>query len=245
MKIIKPYSAQGSKKEQVAKMFNAISKQYDFLNRILSVGIDINWRNKTVRQVKNSGAKKILDVATGTADLAISLSKKIPNSSVTGIDISSGMLEVGNKKIKQKKVSNNVNLVLGDGESLPFDNNSFDAVTVAFGVRNFENLEKGLMEMERVLKPGGILAILEFSKPESAPFKQIYFLYFKYILPALGRWISKDASAYSYLPASVEAFPYGNNFLDKLKNAKLERFKIRSLTFGIASLYTAHTPQKI
>lgn len=245
MKIIKPYSAQGSKKEQVAKMFNAISKQYDFLNRILSVGIDINWRNKTVRQVKNSGAKKILDVATGTADLAISLSKKIPNSSITGIDISSGMLEVGNKKIKQKKVSNNVNLVLGDGESLPFDNNSFDAVTVAFGVRNFENLEKGLMEMVRVLKPGGILAILEFSKPKSAPFKQIYFLYFKYILPALGRWISKDPSAYSYLPASVEAFPYGNNFLDKLKNAKLERLKIRSLTFGIASLYTAHTPQKI
>ncbi len=245
MKIIKPYSAQGSKKEQVAEMFNSISKQYDFLNRVLSIGIDVNWRNKTVRQIKDSGAKKILDVATGTADLAISLGKKIPNSKITGIDISSGMLEVGNEKIKRKKVSNNVKLILGDGEYLPFKDNSFDAVTVAFGVRNFENLEGGLMEMERVLKPGGILAILEFSKPERAPFKQIYFLYFKYILPTIGKWISKDASAYSYLPASVEAFPYGDAFLNKLKKAKLERFNIRPLTFGIASLYSAHTSKKI
>ncbi|CAI8341166.1 MAG: Demethylmenaquinone methyltransferase [Owenweeksia sp. TMED14] len=241
MKIVKPYHLDGSKKEQVAKMFNSISKRYDFLNRFLSLGIDINWRNKTVQFIKTTGAKSILDVATGTADLAISLRNKIPDSKITGIDISSGMLEVGQQKITRRKLDSNISLILGDGEALPFPDHSYDAVTVAFGVRNFENLENGLLEIQRVLKPGGSVGVLEFSKPEKFPFKQIYFFYFKYILPTVGRIVSKDPSAYSYLPASVEEFPYGQNFITKLSDSGFINIKAEPLTFGVASLYTAHT----
>ena len=244
MQPVKPYSAEGSKKEQVAHMFNAISKRYDVLNRTLSLGIDVLWRKKTVRAVRHTGAVDILDVATGTADLAIALHRGIAGSRVQGVDISAGMLEVGREKITRRGLDPHIPLHLGDGESLPFEAASFDAVTVAFGVRNFEHLEKGLVDMGRVLRPGGCLAVLEFSQPESFPFRQIYFFYFKYILPTIGRWVSKDSSAYTYLPASVEAFPYGQAFAAKLHEAGFERIRIKPLTFGIASLYVAHTPSK-
>lgn len=244
MQPVKPYSAEGSKKEQVAHMFNAISKRYDVLNRTLSMGIDVLWRKKTVRAVRQTGAVDILDVATGTADLAIAMHRGIAGSRVQGVDISAGMLEVGREKITRRGLDPHIPLHLGDGESLPFEAASFDAVTVAFGVRNFEHLEKGLVDMGRVLRPGGCLAVLEFSQPESFPFRQIYFFYFKYILPTIGRWVSKDSSAYTYLPASVEAFPYGQAFAAKLQEAGFERIRIKPLTFGIASLYVAHTPSK-
>ena len=244
MKIVKPYHKEGSKKKQVAEMFDSISQRYDFLNRFLSLGIDINWRRRTVNFLKKTDATSILDVATGTADLAISINKGIPNSQVTGIDISSGMIKVGKQKIPRRKLNSSVKLIIGDGENLPFEDDSFDAVTVAFGVRNFEDLEKGLSEMNRVTKPGGCIAILEFSKPEKAPFKQIYFFYFKYILPTLGRWLSKDASAYSYLPASVDAFPYGEKFMSKLSEFNFKNIQSQPLTFGIATLYVAYTSRK-
>jgi len=239
---VKPYRAEGSKKEQVAQMFNAISKRYDVLNRTLSMGIDVLWRKKTVRSLRQTGAIDILDVATGTADLAIALHRGIAGSRVQGVDISAGMLEVGREKITRRGLDPHIPLHLGDGESLPFEAASFDAVTVAFGVRNFEHLEKGLVDMGRVLRPGGCLAVLEFSQPESFPFRQLYFFYFKHILPTIGRWVSKDSSAYTYLPASVEAFPYGEAFAAKLQEAGFERISIKPLTFGIASLYLAHTP---
>jgi demethylmenaquinone methyltransferase/2-methoxy-6-polyprenyl-1,4-benzoquinol methylase len=244
MQPVKPYSAEGSKKEQVAQMFNAISKRYDVLNRTLSMGIDVLWRKKTVRSVRKSGALDILDVATGTADLAIALHSGIPGSRVQGVDISAGMLEVGREKITRRGLDPHIPLHLGDGESLPFEAASFDAVTVAFGVRNFEHLEKGLQDMGRVLRPGGCLAVLEFSQPETFPFRQLYFFYFKHILPTIGRWVSKDSAAYTYLPASVEAFPYGQAFAAKLRDAGFEHIAIQPLTFGIASLYLAYTPKQ-
>jgi len=238
---VKPYSAEGSKKEQVAHMFNAISKRYDVLNRTLSLGIDVLWRRRTVAAVRKAGAKDILDVATGTADLAIALHRGISGSRVQGVDISAGMLDVGREKITRRGLDPNIPLHLGDGESLPFENASFDAVTVAFGVRNFEHLEQGLRDMKRVLRPGGSLAVLEFSQPESFPFRPLYFFYFKHILPTIGKWVSKDSSAYTYLPASVEAFPYGDAFAQKLKEAGFTQVSIHPLTFGVASLYVAHT----
>ncbi|MDG1253518.1 MAG: bifunctional demethylmenaquinone methyltransferase/2-methoxy-6-polyprenyl-1,4-benzoquinol methylase UbiE [Schleiferiaceae bacterium] len=241
MNHVKPYSSEGSKKEQVASMFDAISERYDVLNRTLSLGIDVIWRKITIAAVRKTGAKKILDVATGTADLAIALHRGIQGSQVEGIDISAGMLEVGRKKITRRGLDPHLPLHLGDGEALPFEAATFDAVTVAFGVRNFEHLEKGLVDMRRVLRPGGHLAVLEFSQPESFPFRQIYFFYFKHILPSIGKWLSKDSAAYTYLPASVEAFPYGEAFSAKLKAAGFSHVTIRPLTFGIASLYLAHT----
>ena len=244
MQPVKPYSAEGSKKAQVAQMFNAISKRYDVLNRTLSMGIDVLWRKKTVRSVRKAGALDILDVATGTADLAIALHRGIPGSRVQGVDISAGMLEVGREKITRRGLDPHIPLHLGDGESLPFEAASFDAVTVAFGVRNFEHLEKGLKDMGRVLRPGGCLAVLEFSQPESFPFRQLYFFYFKHILPTIGRWVSKDSAAYTYLPASVEAFPYGEAFAAKLREAGFQYIAIMPLTFGIASLYLAYTPKQ-
>ena len=238
MSSVKPYSEDGSKKEQVADMFDAISTRYDLLNRVLSMGIDTLWRRRTVKAIRHRKAKNILDVATGTGDLAIALSK-IPGSRITGADISKGMLEVGRQKIAARKLDDRIELVLGDGEKLPFDDNHFDAATVAFGVRNFENLQAGLQDMRRVIKPGGTLAVLEFSQPQSFPFRQIYFFYFRAILPFVGRLVSKDRRAYTYLPESVEAFPYGQAFVDELKQAGYESIGRRPLTFGIATLYLA------
>ena len=239
MSEVKPYRPEGSKKEQVAAMFNAISPKYDALNRILSAGIDQSWRRKTLREIRATGALKLLDVATGTADLALALAKGIPGSRVVGVDISSGMLEVGRSKVRAKDLEGRVRLDLGDGEQLPYEESSFGAVTVAFGVRNFENLEQGLRDMRRVLEPGGTLAVLEFSQPTAWPLRSFYLLYFKNILPRIGRMVSKDASAYTYLPNSVQAFPYGEAFAAKLREAGFKSVRVRPLTFGIASLYLA------
>jgi demethylmenaquinone methyltransferase/2-methoxy-6-polyprenyl-1,4-benzoquinol methylase len=239
MSEVKPYRPEGSKKEQVAAMFNAISPKYDALNRILSAGIDQSWRRKTLREIRATGALKLLDVATGTADLALALAKGIPGSKVVGVDISSGMLEVGRSKVRANDLEGRVRLDLGDGEQLPYEESSFGAVTVAFGVRNFENLEQGLRDMRRVLEPGGTLAVLEFSQPTAWPLRSLYLFYFKNILPRIGRMVSKDASAYTYLPNSVQAFPYGEAFAAKLREAGFQSVRVRPLTFGIASLYLA------
>ena len=238
MKPVKPYSQEGSKKAQVASMFNAIAKRYDLLNRTLSLGIDVIWRNITVKAVGKHQPIDLLDVATGTGDLAIALSH-IPNSHIYGIDIAQSMLAVAQVKIEKKHLDDRITLSHGDGESLPYKDASYDAVTVAFGVRNFENLMPGLKEMRRVLRPDGQIAILEFSQPERFPIKQIYHVYFKVILPVIGRLVSKDNAAYTYLPESVDAFPYGQTFLDKLQEAGFRDLHHRPLTFGIATLYTA------
>ncbi len=239
MSEVKPYRPEGSKKEQVAEMFNAISPKYDALNRILSAGIDQSWRRKTLREIRATGALNLLDVATGTADLALALAKGIPGSRVVGVDISAGMLEVGRSKVRARDLEGRVRLDLGDGEQLPYEESSFGAVTVAFGVRNFENLEQGLRDMRRVLEPGGTLAVLEFSQPSAWPLRSLYLFYFKNILPRIGRLVSKDASAYTYLPNSVQAFPYGEAFAAKLREAGFKSVRVRPLTFGIASLYLA------
>lgn len=234
-----PYKEEvGSKKEQVATMFNNISKKYDFLNHFLSMGIDIVWRKKAIRLLKDKQPKQMLDIATGTGDFAIAALKLNPTK-VTGIDISEGMLNVGKEKIKAKGLSNKIELQLGDSENLKFDDETFDAYTVGFGVRNFENLEKGLTEMLRVLKPNGTAIILEFSKPKKFPIKQIYNFYFNKILPSIGKIVSKDNAAYTYLPESVDAFPDGKDFIIILNKIGYREAKAIPLMFGIASIYKA------
>ncbi|MFI5222404.1 MAG: bifunctional demethylmenaquinone methyltransferase/2-methoxy-6-polyprenyl-1,4-benzoquinol methylase UbiE [Bacteroidia bacterium] len=227
-----------SKKEQVEKMFDSIAVRYDFLNRFLSLGIDRGWRKKAIHSLKEIHPKQILDVATGTGDLAIATLKLNPEK-VTGVDISEAMLLIGREKIKKLDLQHKIELMKDDSENLHFGENTFDAVTVAFGVRNFENLQRGLNEMFRVLRPGGKAAILEFSKPRSFPFKQIYHFYFTLLLPLFGRMISKSKNAYSYLPESVKHFPDGQNFADYLSNSGFRDIKIQPLTFGICTLYTA------
>jgi demethylmenaquinone methyltransferase/2-methoxy-6-polyprenyl-1,4-benzoquinol methylase len=217
-------------------MFNNISKHYDLLNHVLSLGIDVIWRKKAIKMLQKDQPKLILDIATGTGDFAIEALALHPNK-VIGVDISEGMLEEGRKKIKKKKLDHLIELQLGDSEKLLFPENNFDAVIVSFGVRNFENLEKGLSDMYRVLKPGGKTVIVEFSKPEKFPLKQGYNFYFRYILPQIGKLVSKDNEAYTYLPESVQAFPYGNKFLEILEKVGFKNTKCRSLTFGISSIY--------
>lgn len=232
-----PYKNQNSsKKEQVATMFNNISKRYDLLNHLLSLGIDIYWRKQAIQMLKPENPKNILDIATGTGDFAIEALAIKPDK-VIGVDISEGMLEVGRKKLQRMQLEDKIELRLGDSERLDFDDNIFDAIIVAFGVRNFENLEKGLADMYRVLKPGGSVVILEFSKPQKFPFKQLYNFYFKFILPIIGRIISKDQSAYTYLPESVQAFPDGKAFLNVLSKVGYKNTICRTLTFGISSIY--------
>lgn len=236
---IVPYKDQNnSKKEQVATMFNNISKRYDLLNHLLSLGIDIYWRKQAIRMLKSEKPKSILDIATGTADFAIEALALQPDK-VVGVDISEGMLDVGRKKLKRMQLSDKIELKLGDSEKLPFDDNIFDAIIVGFGVRNFENLEQGLTDMYRVLKPGGSVVILEFSKPQKFPFKQLYNFYFKSVLPIIGRIVSKDQSAYTYLPESVQAFPNGEAFLKVLNKTGFKNTICRALTFGISSIYMA------
>ena len=236
--MVVPYKEEHSgKKEQVARMFDNISGRYDFLNHLLSLGIDIHWRKKAIRELKEIQPKLILDVATGTGDFAIQALDLQPDK-VIGIDISKGMLEVGRKKMKERQLDQKIELISGDSENLPFEENKFDAVIVAFGVRNFENLEKGLAEIFRVVKPGGKVVILEFSKPSHFPFKQLYNFYFKFVLPKIGRLISQDQAAYTYLPESVQAFPDGNNFLKILSGIGYKNAACKPLTFGISSLYT-------
>jgi demethylmenaquinone methyltransferase / 2-methoxy-6-polyprenyl-1,4-benzoquinol methylase len=233
-----PYKEdQAGKKQQVARMFDSISGNYDFLNHFLSLGIDIRWRKKAINLLADGKPKIILDVATGTGDFAVETLKLNPEQ-VIGVDISEGMLEVGRKKMKARGYEHKIDLRLGDSENLPFEENKFDAVIVAFGVRNFENLEKGLSEMHRVLKPGGRMVVLEFSKPRAFPFKQLYNFYFNFILPKIGRLISRDPAAYTYLPESVQAFPDGDDFTSILKRLGFNQTSCKPLTFGISSLYT-------
>ena len=234
-----PYKQENSgKKEQVAKMFNNISHRYDFLNHFLSLGIDRNWRKTAIRFLKPLRPLFILDVATGTGDFAIQALTLHPEK-VTGVDISEGMLSIGRKKIERLKLADKVVLLKGDSENLQFADSAFDAVTVGFGVRNFEDLEKGLGEIRRVLKPDGMLVVLEFSRPRKFPMRQLYNFYFKNILPGLGRLISNDKSAYTYLPESVEAFPDGMDFENILKKVGFKETACKPLTFGISSIYTA------
>ena len=226
-----------TKKEQVADMFDNIAFRYDFLNRFLSGGIDIVWRRKAIKQLKDLQPKNILDVATGTADVALMTYKMLKPEKITGIDISNGMLEFGRKKIAKQNLQQVINLQQADSENLPFANETFDAVTVAFGVRNFEHLEKGLSEMLRVLKPGGKLVVLEFSKPKQTGFKKLYTLYMKTITPGLGKLFSGSKSAYSYLNDSVQAFPEGEKFKEIMNSTGYKDTYFKSLSLGICSIY--------
>ena len=234
---VTPYNNLETKKKQVTKMFDNIAGSYDFLNHTLSLGMDNIWRKIAIKELSNKPST-ILDIATGTADFAISASK-YTNATITGIDISQGMLDVGVEKITKKGLTNRIQLQLADSEKLPFQDNSYDAITAGFGVRNFEDLNKGLSEMYRTLKSGGKVAILEPSEPTNFPLKQFYNLYFHHILPFIGGIISKDKNAYTYLPDSVSAFPSGKDFLTVLDKVGFKESKHIPLTFGIVSLYIA------
>jgi demethylmenaquinone methyltransferase/2-methoxy-6-polyprenyl-1,4-benzoquinol methylase len=226
-----------SKKEQVALMFNRIAPQYDFLNRFLSAGIDISWRKKALGSLKSINPQDILDVATGTADVAILATKILAPKKIIGIDISEGMLELGRKKIHEAQLENTIELQLGDSEALNFADNSFDAVTVSFGVRNFQHLEKGLSEINRVLKPGGKLVILEFSRPSLPGIQQIYNLYMSIVAPGMGRLFSKNRDAYQYLNDSVQKFPEGKEFIQILSSTGFSNTSFNRLSLGICSIY--------
>ncbi len=225
-----------SKKQQIENMFDGIAGKYDFLNRLLSFNIDVVWRKKVIQLLKPYKPQRILDVATGTADLAIALVALKPIS-VIGIDISAGMLEIGRQKIAKKALQYQIQLQKEDSENLPFESNSFDAITVAFGIRNFENLQKGLLEIYRVLQPEGQFVILEFSKVKTPFIKQFYHFYFRYVTPTIGKLFSKSANAYTYLPNSVQVFPEGEEMCVILQNVGFKKVKCKSLSFGIASIF--------
>ena len=226
------------KKEQVTKMFDTISGEYDGLNRVISFGIDIKWRKKVVELVKNKHPKTVLDIATGTGDLAINLAETSAEK-IVGLDISPGMLNVGKQKVQAKNLDNKIDMIIGDSENMPFEDNSFDAITVAFGVRNFETLENGLKDILRVLKPGGIFVILETSVPTKFPYKQGYKVYSKFILPTIGKLFSKDKTAYKYLSESASVFPYGDALNNILRNIGFINVEDKPQTFGVATIYTA------
>ena len=234
---VKPYNTDKSKKEEVAQMFNNISARYDFLNHFLSLGIDHIWRRKAVNKLREIQPKRILDLATGTGDFAIALLKLNPTQ-IIGMDISSGMLDVGKNKMKAKNVSHIIDMQLGDSENMPFEDGYFDAVTVGFGVRNYENLEKGLTEMLRVTRSGGKIVILEFSKPKRFPIKQAFGFYSRFIIPFFGKRISKDEKAYAYLPESVAAFPEGKAFTDILIKLGYKQVDATLVSGGIATIYS-------
>ncbi len=238
-KSVTPYKDSSlGKKEQVAQMFDNISGNYDGLNRVISFGTDVKWRKKVLAMVSAKNPETILDIATGTGDLAI-LMTKTNAKKIIGLDISAGMLDVGRKKIEQKKLSHRIEMVLGDSENIPFEDNCFDAITVAFGVRNFETLEKGLAEILRVLKPNGIFVILETSVPRKFPFRQGYYFYTKYILPLIGKLFSKDNSAYSYLSESASVFPYGEALNNILRKVGFIDVAAMPQTFDVATIYSA------
>ena len=226
-----------SKKKQVESMFDDIAYRYDFLNRFLSAGIDVLWRKKALKQLKSLSPKKLLDVATGTADVAIMANEILHPLEIIGIDISDGMLEIGRKKINKLELDKTISLINGDSEALPFSNESFDAVTVAFGVRNFQNLEAGLKEIQRVLKPGGKLVVLEFSKPNNIIVKGIYSFYMKIITPTFGKLFSKNKQAYAYLDASIQKFPEGKFFMEVLNRCDFKSIYQKKLSLGICSIY--------
>jgi len=236
---VNPYkNSDLGKKEQVTKMFDTISKEYDGLNRVISFGIDIKWRKKVVDIVKQQQPKTVLDIATGTGDLAINLAETSAEK-IIGLDISPGMLSVGKEKVKAKQLDNRIDMIIGDSENMPFEDNTFDAITVAFGVRNFETLDNGLKDILRVLKPGGTFVILETSVPTKFPFKQGYNAYSKYILPTIGKLFSKDKTAYKYLSESASVFPYGETLNNILRNIGFINVEDKPQTFGVATIYTA------
>ena len=234
---VKPYkNSDLGKKEQVTKMFDTISGDYDGLNRVISFGIDIKWRKKVVKIIAASHPDSILDIATGTGDLAINLAET-GASRIVGLDISSGMLEIGKQKINKKGLDAKIEMILGDSEKMPFEDNAFDAITVAFGVRNFETLENGLKEIYRVLKPGGTFVILETSMPTKTPYKQGYNFYTKNILPLIGKAFSKDRSAYKYLCESASVFPFGEALNNILRNIGFINVEDFPQTMGVATIY--------
>ncbi|MBK8500652.1 MAG: bifunctional demethylmenaquinone methyltransferase/2-methoxy-6-polyprenyl-1,4-benzoquinol methylase UbiE [Flavobacteriales bacterium] len=234
---VKPYTPDGSKREQVEHMFDAISPKYDLLNRLFSMGVDQGWRRKVIRLVAQEPVGHLLDVATGTADLAIMAAKRKAAERITGVDISEGMLAHGREKVKAQKLDERITLVRGDSAALPFADASFDAITVAFGVRNFEDLERGIADMVRVLKPNGRLFVLEFSKPRNALMGGLFRFYFHRVMPFVGKLVSRDSAAYTYLPKSVDAFPDGDAFVRILEKCGLREAKAQPLTGGIATLY--------
>ncbi|MFZ4797834.1 MAG: bifunctional demethylmenaquinone methyltransferase/2-methoxy-6-polyprenyl-1,4-benzoquinol methylase UbiE [Bacteroidia bacterium] len=241
MKVVKPdYNSSKSKKEQVEEMFDNVASRYDFLNRFLSLRIDTIWRKKAIAHLKSIQPQIVLDVATGTADLALEINKQLNPVKIIGLDLSEQMLAVGRIKVAKANLSNKIEMVKGDSENLIFDSNYFDAVTVSFGVRNFENLDKGLTEINRVLKTEGKLVVLEFSNPKTFPIKQIFGFYFKFILPTISRLVNKKSgNAYKYLPESVKYFPEGEEFAKHLRNCGFNNIIVQPLTFGTCTIYIA------
>lgn len=239
--VVKPYNKSASKKEEVKEMFNNISHKYDFLNHFLSLGIDKRWRKQAIGLLKNEKPELILDIATGTGDFAIAALKINPKK-VIGVDLSPGMLEKGRIKLTKRKLDSKIELLEGDSEQIAFPDNTFDAITVGFGVRNFEDLEKGLSEMLRILKPGKTAVILEFSKPKKFPVKQSFKFYSKFFIPLFGKLFSKDKRAYTYLPESVNVFPEGDAFLTILQKVGYIQTKAKLVSGGIATIYTGKKP---
>jgi demethylmenaquinone methyltransferase/2-methoxy-6-polyprenyl-1,4-benzoquinol methylase len=239
-KPVVPYSdVKGNKKEQVSSMFDRIAPTYDLLNRILSLGIDRSWRRKTVKQLNDIPLDHVLDIAPGTGDIAIEIARQFPETKVLGMDLADHMIDIGRKKTSRENLQSRIQFQRGDSENIPYSDNTFSAVTVAFGVRNFENTSLGLRECYRVLKPQGKFVVLEFSDPKLFPFKQIYRFYFKYILPFIGRITSSDRDAYNYLFRSVDAFPSGKEFVLLLRNAGFQNIRFKELTLGICTIYVA------
>ena len=241
-KVVKPYEKEGSKKIQVSNMFDKIAPYYDFLNGLLSMGIDTIWRKKAIQFLAQRQPQMVLDVATGTADLAIEAARSLNPRQIIGVDISNEMLDIGRNKIRKQNLTKQISLQEGDSENLDFADNTFDAITVAFGVRNFENLERGLKEMKRVLKSGGQLVVLEFSKPSIFPFRQVFNGYFKYVLPTIGKLTSKDPKAYKYLYESVQAFPDGQDFVSILEKTGFNSNQCKRLSLGICTIYSGIKP---
>ena len=239
---IKPFSGEGSKKEQVRSMFDRIAPRYDFMNRFLSIGIDISWRKKAIRRFKKDTPQNLLDVATGTADMAIMAAKILQPQKITGIDISEKMLEIGRKKIQNQNLGTKIELYGGDGETINFGNNSFDGVMVAFGVRNFEHLEKGLQEILRVMKPGAQLVVLEFSKPRIPGVKALYNLYMSVVAPQMAKWFAQNKKAYQYLNESAKAFPDRQLFVDILNKTGYSDTSFKPLSLGICCIYSGRKP---
>jgi demethylmenaquinone methyltransferase / 2-methoxy-6-polyprenyl-1,4-benzoquinol methylase len=237
--VIKPYNPNAAKTAQIEEMFDNVAPTYDLLNRALSLRIDVLWRRFAIRLLAPDKPQNILDIATGTGDVALECYKQLQPQRIVGFDLSAQMLSFGREKIAKAGLTNKIEMIQGDCEAMPFADSSFDAITVAYGVRNFETLQNGLREMHRVLQNGKKLVVIEFSRPKTFPVKQLFNLYFRYILPAIGRVASKDARAYSYLYESVQAFPDGEDFLNELKKAGFQNTKWHPLTFGICSVYVA------
>ncbi len=240
---INPYHGDSRPKtEQVRDMFDSIAPAYDFMNRAMTFGVDKWWRSVAVNMICKENPATILDIATGTADLAIKLADKIKTVRVTGVDLSSNMIEIGRQKVAQRNLSDRIDLMTADCLNLPYADNSFDCITVAYGVRNFEHLDKGYAEMFRVMKPGGMLVVIELSTPTNPVVKPFYRLYTKHIIPLAGKLVSKDVRAYSYLPESIAAVPQGDNMLSLIKGAGFNDAHFKTLTFGTCSIYTAKKP---